>query len=406
MTPGNAGLETYYFEQASHDGDADAIDQLLNPVPLPTEQAGSGLTGGGILRGLFLLILGVLLAMLCLRHPFVLRRLILMVPTLLVISICVFTIIQLPPGDYLSSRIMQLQEQGSSPELVEQEIEALQSQFHFNAPVVERYLRWMGVNWFLSFDTQDEGLLQGNMGRSMATGRSVNSLVGDRITLTFLITLGTVLFTWALAIPIGIYSACRQYSVGDYLITFFGFLGICMPPFFLALVLMAVTNVTGLFSAEYAVQPSWSWGKVLDLLRHVWIPILVMGVAGTAGMIRIMRANLLDELRKPYVITARAKGMRPIRLLFKYPVRVALNPFVSGIGSLFPYLVSGSALVAIVMSLPTVGPLMLDALFSQDMNLAGSMLMVLSLLAVAGTLVSDLLLLWLDPRIRIGGNDQ
>jgi ABC-type dipeptide/oligopeptide/nickel transport system permease component len=237
----------------------------------------------------------------------------------------------------------------------------------------------------------------------MESAQEVNEIVGDRILLTFCISLGTILFTWAVAVPIGIYSAVRQYSLFDYVLTFIGFVGMCVPPFLLALVLMAAAGVSGLFSAEYAAQPEWTWGKVVDLLRHIWIPIVVLGVGGTAGMIRVMRANLLDELRKPYVITARAKGVRPVRLLFKYPVRLALNPFVSGIGSLFPTLVSGGAIVAMVLALPTVGPLLLEALFSEDMYLAGSMLMVLSLLGVLGTLVSDLLLLWLDPRIRFQG---
>jgi len=244
------------------------------------------------------------------------------------------------------------------------------------------------------------------MGRSMESLRPVNSMVGDRVILTFLISLGTILFVWSIAIPIGIYSAVKQYSIGDYVLTFAGFIGMCIPDFLLAILLMYVSAewfgipISGLFSSQYGAQPEWTWGKVVDLLQHIWVPIMVLGVVGTAGMIRVMRANLLDELRKPYVVTARAKGVRPMKLLFKYPVRMALNPFISGIGALFPQLVSGGAIVAMILSLPTVGPLMLSALFSEDMYLAGSMLMVLSLLGVVGTLVSDLLLLWLDPRIR------
>lgn len=240
----------------------------------------------------------------------------------------------------------------------------------------------------------------------METGRPVNELVGDRVLLTIAISLASLLFTWALAIPIGVYSAVRQYSLGDYVFTFIGFIGMSVPPFLLALVLMVLSGTSGLFSAQFAAQPYWDWAKFQDLLRHVWIPVLVMGVSGTAGMIRVMRANLLDELKKPYVTTARAKGVRPLKLLFKYPVRVALNPFVSGIGGVFPHLVSGSAIVAIVLSLPTVGPLQVSALFNEDMYLAGSMLMVLSLLSVFGTLVADLLLLWLDPRIRYDGGGR
>jgi ABC-type dipeptide/oligopeptide/nickel transport system permease component len=240
----------------------------------------------------------------------------------------------------------------------------------------------------------------------METLQPVNELVGDRILLTVLISLGTMLLTWIIAIPIGIYSAVRKYTLADYFFTLIGFIGMCVPPFLLALVLTAAAGVSGLFSAEFAAQPEWTWPKVVDLLKHIWIPIAVLGLGGTAGMIRIMRGNLLDELRKPYVTTARAKGLRPLRLLLKYPVRLALNPFISGVGQLFPQLVSGGAIVAMVLGLPTVGPLMLSALFSQDANLAGSMLMVLSLLGVFGTLVSDLLLLWLDPRIRFQGGTR
>jgi ABC-type dipeptide/oligopeptide/nickel transport system permease component len=235
----------------------------------------------------------------------------------------------------------------------------------------------------------------------------VNAIVGDRILLTVLISLGTILLTWALAIPIGIYSAVRQYSIGDYVLTFLGFIGMCVPGFLLALLLMYASAeflgipVSGLFSSQYGAQPEWDWPKILDLLKHIWVPVVVLGIGGTAGMIRVMRANLLDELKKPYVVTARAKGVRPLKLLLKYPVRMALNPFISGIGGIFPQLVSGGAIVAMVLSLPTVGPLLLAALMSEDMYLAGSMLMVLSLLGVVGTLVSDLLLLWLDPRIRM-----
>ena len=285
--------------------------------------------------------------------------------------------------------------------------------FHLDESVAMRYFRWMGLVWFTSFEEGDQGLLQGHLGRSMQDGQPlVNDLVGDRILLTFLISLGTILLTWVLAVPIGIYSAVRQYSLGDYTLTLIGFLGMCVPSFLLALLLMYFSSevmgikATGLFSPEYAARPEWTWGKFVDLLKHIWLPVVVLGVGGTAGMIRVMRGNLLDELRKPYVTTARAKGVRPTKLLLKYPVRLALNPFISGIGGIFPALVSGGAIVAMVLSLPTVGPLMLEALMTEDMYLAGSMLMVLSLLGVMGTLVSDLLLLWLDPRIRFEGGGR
>ena len=227
--------------------------------------------------------------------------------------------------------------------------------------------------------------------------------------MTVLISLGTILLTWAIAIPVGIYSAVRQYSLGDYFLTFVGFIGMCVPNFLLALILMYFSsrflglNVSGLFSPEYSAQPEWTWGKFVDLAKHIWVPVVVIGTGGTAAMIRVLRGNLLDELHKPYVITARAKGVRPIKLLFKYPVRLAINPFISGLGTLFPQLVSGGAIVAIVLSLPTVGPLLLSAIMSEDMNLAGSMIMILSFLGVCGVLVSDLLLILLDPRIRYEG---
>jgi ABC-type dipeptide/oligopeptide/nickel transport system permease component/ABC-type transport system substrate-binding protein len=410
-TPGNAGIETYCFEEP-FDTEAtqkDTIEQLRTITPMQRVGgggvAGSAATASGsgrlvsqIVRWTIAGIVVLLVLLVAVRHPYIGRRLIIMVPTLLVISVVIFTIIQLPPGDYLTSRIMQLQETGDEQAL--QQIKDLQTLFHFDEPVVQRYVRWMGFKWFITFDAADQGLLQGNLGRSMETTQPVAAVVGDRILLTMAISAGTILFTWALAIPIGIYSAVRQYSISDYVFTLIGFIGMSVPGFLLALVLSVLADVEGLFSPEYAGQVGWTWDKFFDLMRHIWVPIVVMGVTGTAGMIRIMRANLLDELKKPYVTTARAKGVRPIKLLMKYPVRVALNPFISGIGHIFPQLVSGGAIVAMVLSLPTVGPLLLSALFSEDMYLAGSMLMVLSLLGVFGTLVSDLLLLWLDPRIR------
>jgi ABC-type dipeptide/oligopeptide/nickel transport system permease component len=274
--------------------------------------------------------------------------------------------------------------------------------------MLQRYARWLGLSWFTTGQAADAGLLQGNLGLSMEHEKSVREVIGERVLLTVFISVGAVLFAWALALPAGIYSAVRQYSTGDYALTFFAFLGVSVPSFLLALVVMYLAkrwlgvNTLGLFSPEFATMPGWSWAKFGDLLRHVWLPVMVLGLGSAAGMIRIMRANLLDELKKPYVTTARAKGVRPLRLLLKYPVRLALNPFVSGLGSLFPHLVSGGAIVAMVLSLPMIGPTLFDALIAEDVYLAGSMLMLLSLLGVVGTLVSDLLLLWLDPRIRLG----
>ena len=422
-TPANAGIETFYFEQpADSEGAIAQMKQLMvEPQPdprlsldavagmtdaAPADSGGGGI--GGILRFLLYgsLLLGALL--LAVRHPFIGRRCLILIPTLLVISVATFVIIQLPPGNFIDARIIELEMEGDEAAI--QQINELRDLFHLEDPMALRYLRWMGLPWFLSFDAEDKGLLQGSLGRSMSDSRQVNDIVGDRILLTFLISLFTVFFTWAVAVPIGIYSAVRQYSFGDYFFTVIGFLGMCIPNFLLALMLMyfssAVfdTQISGLFSPEFAAQPEWSWAKFTDLLAHIWVPVVVLGTAGTAWMIRVMRGNLLDELRKPYVVTARAKGVRPFKLLMKYPVRLALNPFISGIGTIFPQLVSGGAIVAIVLSLPTVGPLLLNAVMAQDMFLAGSMLMVLSLLSVFGTLVSDLLLMWVDPRIRMGKN--
>ncbi len=410
-TPANAGLETYYFEHPSHaaDGAARAALEAITPMTRPgaadapaasgqSATAASGKGMGRLIRWMLFGIVALFLLLSSIRHPFVARRLFILVPTLLVISVVVFAVIELPPGDYLSSRVLVLSTTGDTNAL--QQLEELKQTFHFDDPIWKRYLRWMGVFWFRSFDSEDLGLLQGFMGRSMETLRPVNDLVGDRILLTVAISLATILFTWAVAIPIGVYSAVRRYSFLDHLFTFVGFLGMSVPPFLLALVLMVLSGITGLFSPEFVADPSWSWPKFKDLLAHVWVPVVVMGLSGTASLARVMRANLLDELSKPYVTSARARGMRPLRLLFKYPVRVALNPFVSGIGHLFPQLVSGGAIVGIVLSLPLIGPLQIEALFGEDTYLAGSMLMVLSLLSVFGTLVADLLLVWLDPRIR------
>ncbi|MEO8178786.1 MAG: ABC transporter substrate-binding protein [Deltaproteobacteria bacterium] len=405
-TPGNAGLETYFFEHPSHAADAAtraAIEQL---VPLPRSNADAPAVIGAdvphplgrVIRWSLLGITGLFLLLMSVRHPFVARRILILVPTLVIISVVVFAAIELPPGDYSSTRILVLSENGDSNAI--SQIEELRQRFHFDDPVWKRYLRWMGANWFVTRQHDDLGLLQGFLGRSMETGRPVNDLVGDRIVLTVAISLATILFTWVVAIPIGIYSAVRQYSLGDYLLSFIGVLGVSVPPFLLALVLMVRADVSGLFSNEFASQTGWTTGKLFDLCKHLWIPVLVLGVSGTAGLARVLRANLLDELKKPYVTSARARGVRPLKLLFKYPVRVALNPFVSGIGQLFPQLVSGGAIVGIVLSLPIVGPLQIEALVNEDTYLAGSMLMVLSLISVFGTLVADVLLLWLDPRIR------
>ena len=321
----------------------------------------------------------------------ILRRLFWMIPTLVIISIISFAIIQLPPGDYLTSYIAALAESGETVD--EEQIEALRMRYALDQPVYVQYFRWIA------------GMLQGDMGMSFEWNRPVTDLIGERILLTTIISIVTLLVTWGIAVPIGIYSAVKQYSIGDYAVTFIGFIGLATPNFLLALVCMyigyAVFDVSagGLFSAAYQNAP-WSLAKLWDLFSHIWIPVLVIGTSGTAGLIRVMRGNLLDELRKQYVLTARAKGVHRVKLILKYPVRIALNPMISTIGWVLPSIVSGATITAVVLGLPTTGPLLLRALMNQDMYLAGSMVMMLRLLTVIGTLISDLLLLWLDPRIR------
>ncbi|HVU24139.1 MAG TPA: ABC transporter substrate-binding protein [Opitutus sp.] len=416
MTPLNTGVETYFWEQP--DDSAATVAQIRHEIthiaPMPNAQRPAAARTGAVLATLLRwLVAGGLVAGLLLlgfRHPYIGRRLLLMIPTLVIVSVLVFTVIQLPPGDFITAKIQEIELTGDAS--ASAQIEDLRTGFHVDEGPVKHYLRWIGLVWFTTFKPQDEGLLQGNLGRSMEYNRPVNDLVGDRILLTLLVSGFTILFTWAIALPTGIYAAVRQYSAGDYVLTFLGFVGMSVPAFLAALVLIYLSSrwlgieVTGLFSPRYATQTAWTWGRFVDLLQHVWVPVLVLGLAGTAGMIRVMRANLLDELRKPYVTAARARGCRPLRLLLKYPVRIALNPFVSGLGTLFPHLISGGAIIAMVLSLPIIGPDMLSALLNQDTYFAGSLLIVLSLLGVFGTLVSDLLLLWLDPRIRLGAGKK
>ena len=416
--PSHAGMETFYFEEPydSPGAIAKIKKEMIKITPAPyslvsdPRELKSDIRLAKLIKYLFIGILICGMIMIGVRHPYIGRRLLIMIPTLLIISVISFVIIQLPPGNYIETKILELQLKGGRSSI--DEAKELREIFHLDKSIAERYTRWLGLHWFTSFEKKDQGLMQGHMGLSMENQNPINEVVGDRILLTFLISLGTILFTWAVALPIGIYSAVRQYTLSDYLFTLIGFVGMSVPSFLLALILLYWSgkylgiNISGLFSPEYAVQPEWTRGKIIDLLQHIWVPVVVLGVTGTAGMIRVMRGNLLDELRKPYVITAMAKGVRPFKLLMKYPVRLALNPFISGIGGIFPSLVSGGAIVAMVLSLPTVGPLMLDALMKEDMYLAGSMLMVLSLLGVLGTLVSDLLLMWLDPRIRMEGGSR
>jgi peptide/nickel transport system permease protein len=324
---------------------------------------------------------------------YIVRRVLLAILTIWAITVLSFLIIQLPPGDFVTAYIATMSAGGAG--ITEGEAQALREQYGLDQPFHIQYLKWMGL------------IAQGNFGMAIEWGRPVLDVIGDRLVLTIVISLAAIVFTWALALPIGIYSAVKRYSFLDYLFTFLGFIGLAVPGFMLALIVMYVgfayfgASVGGLFSADYAEAP-WSMERIWDLLKHLPIPAIVLGVAGTAQMIRIMRSNLLDELRKPYVMTARARGLSETRVIMKYPVRVALNPFVSTIGYLLPYVVSGSIIVSLVLSLPTVGPLLLKALIAQDMFLAGSIVLLLGVLTVIGTLVSDLLLMWIDPRIRLG----
>lgn len=319
------------------------------------------------------------------------RRVLYMIPTLIVISMVSFLIIQAPPGDYLTSMISRLQNSGN---LIDQSvIDALRLRYGLDKPITVQYWYWIS------------GFVTGNLGYSFEWNRPVSMLIGQRLMLTLVISLVTMVFTWLIGLCVGFYSAVKQYSSFDYIFTSLSFLGWATPNFLLALVLLYISyryfgfSVGGLFSPQFADAP-WSWERVVDLLQHLWAPIVVIGISGTAGVIRVVRANLLDELKQPYVITAIAKGVPRWRALIKYPLRIAINPLLSTVGWLLPGLISGEVIVSIVLGLPTTGPLFLRALLSQDMYLAGSFLMLLATLTVVGTLISDLLLAWVDPRVR------
>ncbi len=321
-------------------------------------------------------------------------RIFMMVPTLVIISALVFTIIELPPGDYFESYMAELAAQGEN--VNSEQIMALRKEYGFDQPPIIRYFHWVA------------GMLTGDFGYSFEYRLPVMNVVGDRLWLTIVVSFTTIIFTWLIAFPIGIYSATHQYSWSDYGLTFLGLLGIAIPNFMLALVFMYLANVWfgtsigHLMDPQYMAQ-SMSWEKLKSILAHLWIPVIIIGTAGTAGMIRRLRANLLDELQKQYVVTARAKGLHPFRALVKYPLRMALNFFISDIGSILPAIISGAEITAIVLSLETTGPLLIRALKSQDMYLAGSFLMFLAFLTVIGVLISDLALALLDPRIRLQG---
>ncbi|MBZ6076306.1 ABC transporter permease [Microvirga puerhi] len=334
---------------------------------------------------------------------FLLRRFVTMLVTLLIISALVFLIIKLPPGDFLSNQIAELRSQGEADAAAKAEF--LIKQYGLDKPVWQQYLVWLGV---MPGENGFSGLLQGDWGWSFEYDRPVFEVVGDALWLTLVVNVAVVIFIHLVSIPIAIFSATRQYSVGDYVATFIGYLGLATPSFLLALILLYYSNrwfgisIGGLYDSRFAGQP-WTWEKIRSLLAHLIVPTLVIGLAGTAAMIRRMRANLLDELGKQYYVTAKAKGLTPSKALLKYPFRMSLNPFIADIGNLLPHLVSGSVLVSLVLSLPTVGPILLSALKSQDQFLAGFILMFVAVLTVLGMLISDLLLAWLDPRIRLGG---
>ena len=326
-------------------------------------------------------------------RTYILRRLLQFIPTLFLISIVSFVIIQLPPGDYLTTYLANLRAAGE--DLTEEEIVALESYYGLNQPVYVQYFKWI------------TNFVQGDMGQSFYWERPVSKLIGERIILTMVMSLLTLIFVYAVAIPIGVFSAVRQYSAADYFFTFLGFIGLATPNFLLALILMYIgikyfdASAGGLFSPEY-MDADWSIARVWDMLQHMVLPVVIVGTAGTASIIRVMRATTLDELGKPYVETARSKGLKETKLTVKYPVRVALNPILSTIGWQLPQIVSGTVLVALVLNLPTTGPLLWSALTSQDMFLAASFIMILSALTLVGTLISDILLAWIDPRIRYG----
>ena len=325
---------------------------------------------------------------------YIVRRVAAFVPLLLLLSAVSFAIIELPPGDYLSTYLVRLELQGNR--ITDDQVANLAAYYGLDQPIYTRYLLWLR-----------NILFRGNLGWSFAHDRPVAAVIGERLGLTLVVTISTLVFTYVAAVPIGVYSAVRQYSFFDYFWTFWGFVGLAIPNFLFALVLLWISfryfgvPITGLFAPEFVDAP-WSLARVWSMLQRLWAPVLVVGTAGMAGLIRVMRATLLDELRKLYVVTARAKGVAEGRLLFKYPVRIAVNPIISGIGWLLPAIISGATITSIVLNLPTTGPVLLGALLSQDMYLAGSFVMILSILVLVGNLISDIVLAWVDPRIRFG----
>ncbi len=323
---------------------------------------------------------------------FIVRRVLWAVPTLIAVSFISFVIIQLPPGDYVTAMVAEMRNQGEYVTTAQEAV--MRQEFGLNDPILLQYWRWIS-----------DIILRGDFGHSFHWKAPVSDLIWGRLSVTLTLSMLSLVFTWIIAIPVGVYSATRQYSLFDYIFTVFGFLGKGIPDFLLALVLMWIgfawmhIDVGGLFSPQFEDQP-WTLAKVWNLLTHIWIPIVVLATGGAAGLIRVMRANMLDELGKPYVETAYAQGLSERQVVWRYPVRVALNPFISTVGWALPALFSGDIVTAVVLNLPTTGPLLLQALKMQDMYLAGSFILILSVFTVVGTLISDLLLAWSDPRIR------
>lgn len=325
---------------------------------------------------------------------YVLKRLLLVFPTMFIISILIFVTIQLPPGDYVTNMIESMRNQSGTVTWTPEFEAAMRERYGLNEPMPSQYVKWIG-----------NIVLRGDFGYSFQNNEPSQKVIWDRMGMTLVISFSAFVFTWLIALPIGVLSAVKQYSIADYVFSFIGFIGLATPGFLIALVLMFLAfkygnvSLSGLFSPEYESAP-WSLAKVGDLISHMWIPMIIIGVGGTAGLIRVMRANLLDELHKPYVETARAKGMPEWKLLLKYPLRQAMNPFVSTFGWVLPGLIAGEAIVSIVLNLPTTGPILLNSLLQQDMFVAAGFLLLLSLLTIIGMLISDVLLAWLDPRIR------
>ncbi len=325
---------------------------------------------------------------------YILKRLLYVIPTMVIISMVVFTTIQLPPGDYVTQMIEAMRNQTGGTTWSPEFEAAMRDRYGLNEPVTVQYTKWIG-----------NILLHGDFGYSFQNSEPAEVVIRDRMGMTLVVSISSFVLTWMIALPIGVLSAVKQYSLADYVFSFIGFIGLATPGFLIALVLMFLAfkygnvSLSGLFSPEFENAP-WSIERVIDLFKHMWIPMIIIGVGGTAGLIRVMRANLLDELHKPYVETARAKGLPEWKLLIKYPLRAALNPFVSAISWFLPSLIAGEAIVSIVLNLPTIGPVYLNALLQQDMFVSAGFLMLLSLVTIAGTLISDLLLVWLDPRIQ------